>query len=128
MAKELPEKWQQVAPGAAPADPLPGGEVLQHSAGPWTIAALVASDLQVSMDAGLARLASSHEGVAAGARGLATAIALDGVKASWEERIKAVRGECSGLSAILKGVAQAQGELDGAIGRQFRRIEHRKEG
>ncbi|MEV7613206.1 hypothetical protein [Streptomyces sp. NPDC089799] len=126
MPAELPEKWQQVAPEpvgrTSPASP--GTTDLQHSPKPWTTAALTASDLRFSTDAAITGLARAHEGLSEHTRGLGAALALDGVRHSWETRLKAVRDECAGLSEILKGVALTLGELDREIGGQFTRIRH----
>lgn len=61
-------------------------------------------------------LRSAHEGVGGGLEGLASLGSLKTVLNSWEERLKAVREECSSLEPKLRQVAVDFREVDAEVG------------
>ncbi|MCX4675103.1 hypothetical protein OG413_07165 [Streptomyces sp. NBC_01433] len=105
------------SPSAPPGEGGAGG--LRHSGGPWTTASGAAETLRISTERSHRRLGSAHEGVASGARGLASAAALKSVQESWEERLTGVRDECGYLRTVLLRVAKDVGETDAAVDRSF---------
>lgn len=88
-----------------------GGD-LKHSDRPWTTAAGVADALRTSTATAKSKLASAHEGVAAGNEGLASVGVLTAVLTSWEDRLGAVRDECGSLAPKLRLTAKDLGEQD----------------
>ncbi|MFF4431829.1 hypothetical protein ACFYZ4_21960 [Streptomyces sp. NPDC001513] len=82
-----------------------GGEDLAHSGGPWSKASVAAGELRITTAEGLGRMAAAHEGVQAGTAGLSATAALASVRASWEERVSAVRDECGSVQSALRNVA-----------------------
>ncbi|MFG2214944.1 amino acid ABC transporter permease [Streptomyces sp. NPDC048685] len=89
---------------------------LKHKGGPWTEAAGTADDLQTTTSTCRVELRSAHEGVGGGLEGLASLGSLKTVLNSWEERLKAVREECSSLEPKLRQVAVEFREVDAEVG------------
>ncbi|MFI9628620.1 amino acid ABC transporter permease [Streptomyces sp. NPDC052042] len=88
------------------------GGRLKHKGGPWTEAAGTADDLQTTTSTCRVELRSAHEGIGGGLEGLASLGSLKTVLNSWEERLKAVREECSSLEPKLRQVAVDLREVD----------------
>ncbi|MEU3686862.1 hypothetical protein [Streptomyces narbonensis] len=97
-----------------------GSGNLKHSGGPWTSASGTADELRTSTETSRSALGPGHEGVEAGAAGLASVAALKSVLTSWEERLRAVRDECEQLKGPLLAVAKEMGETETAIGNSFK--------
>ncbi|MER6201201.1 hypothetical protein ABT234_28015 [Streptomyces sp. NPDC001586] len=112
---DLPARWQELfgEPAAmrlASAEAPGGGndavgEDLAHSGGSWSKASVAAGELRITTAEGLGRMAAAHEGVQAGTAGLSATAALAAVRASWEERVSAVRDECGSVQSALRNVA-----------------------
>ncbi|MER5851072.1 hypothetical protein ABT126_29615 [Streptomyces sp. NPDC002012] len=93
-----------------------GAGRLKHKGGPWTEAAGTADDLQTTTSTCRVELRSAHEGIGGGLEGLASLGSLKTVLNSWEERLKAVREECSSLEPKLRQVAVDFREVDAEVG------------
>jgi hypothetical protein len=110
-----------VAPERSGGSSGTGGEgSLKHTGGPWTSASGAAGTLRTSTENSRSRLRPAHDGVAAGAVGLASVAALTAVLKSWEERLAAVRGECDYLEGALSKVAKEMGETEIAVKNSFK--------
>ncbi|MFV2118866.1 hypothetical protein ACE14D_10655 [Streptomyces sp. Act-28] len=88
---------------------------LKHTGGPWGRASSTAAQLSTSTEKSRAALGPGHDGVSAGASGLASAASLTSVLKSWEDRLSAVRDECDHLEGALRKVAVEMGETDVAV-------------
>ncbi|MFG3238869.1 amino acid ABC transporter permease [Streptomyces sp. NPDC094461] len=96
---------------------------LKHKGGPWTEAAGTADDLQTVTSTCRVDLRSAHEGMGGGLEGLASLGSLKTVLNSWEERLKAVREECSSLEPKLRQVAVDFREVDAGVGDKAKAVE-----
>ena len=127
------QRWQEIfgpldgdarmtLASTAPATGSAGRGNLKHTGGPWTSAARTAGDLRTSSETSRAALGPGHEGLAAGGVGLASLVALVGVRKSWEDRLKALRDECAALQGLLHTVAREMGETDIAVRDSFAKV------
>ncbi|MFF9429893.1 hypothetical protein [Streptomyces sp. NPDC014746] len=127
------ERWQQLfgpADGGGAARGLAsagtGGGAsgrLRHSGGPWTSTSGTAGDLRTSAETSRSALGPGHEGIEAGAAGLATVAVLRSVRTSWEERLRALRDECEQLEGTLLTVAKEMGETETAVEKSFKDVD-----
>ncbi|WP_435877668.1 hypothetical protein [Streptomyces anulatus] len=128
MGVTYSERWQELfgpngdepAMRLASASGEPGAGAggtgrLKYSKGPWTSASGAAGALRTRAETSRSVLGRGHEGVAAGAVGLSSAMALKSVLTSWEERLRAVRDECDQLKGNLLTVAKEMGESETAV-------------
>jgi hypothetical protein len=126
------ERWQELFGPSESGAPtrmtlasatLSGPGNLKHSGGPWTSASGTSGELRTSTEKSRAALRPGHEGVSAGAAGLASVASLTGVLTSWEDRLRAVRDECDQLEGALLKVAKEMGETETAIEKSFKGVD-----
>lgn len=96
-----------------------GSPNLKVTQRPWTSASAVAGALQASTGSAASRLKAAHEGVTWGLEGFMTPAALEGVRASWDERLGIIKAECLRLESALKKAGSAFGEVDSRVAQSF---------
>ncbi|MFJ6611524.1 hypothetical protein ACIQPT_14760 [Streptomyces sp. NPDC091289] len=101
--------------GSAGSAGAAGSGDLRHSNGPWLRAAGGADELVTQFGPVKSELAAAHQGLIAEAGALSALTELGTVRASWERRIEAARGECGSLAGKLRSAVRGQAQVNEAV-------------
>ncbi|MFB7599514.1 hypothetical protein [Streptomyces sp. NPDC056160] len=82
---------------------------------PWTDGARILAELYTTTNTSVTQVSEEQGRGSEGTAGLASALAMDAVRSSWQHRLKAVRDECEKLEQPMRQAAKDHGENSARI-------------
>lgn len=82
---------------------------------PWTDGARILAELRTTTNTSVTQVTEEQGRGSEGNAGLASVLAMDAVRSSWQRRLKAVRDECENLEQPMRQAAKDHGENSARI-------------